>query len=152
MLARRLPVWLVERFAALDGPPPAGSASGERDQLGPWGERAAARHLRRLGYRVLGRNLRVPMGEADLLCVAPDRETVVLVEVKSRRINASGLHQPPPEASVHAQKRSKLISILRHLAAANGWHDRPLRIDAVAVEVCGERVEEIRHHQGVVRP
>lgn len=127
-----------------------GADAGDRDPLGPWGERAAARFLRRAGYQVLGRNLRVPMGEADLLCVAPDRRTVVLVEVKARRVGGAEHVQPPPEASVHAHKRDKLRSILRHLANANGWHERPLRIDAVAVEVHVKGKPVIRHHAGIV--
>ena len=47
--------------------------------LGRRGERAAARLLRSQGYRVLARNARVPMGEADLVCLAPDGKTVVVV-------------------------------------------------------------------------
>jgi putative endonuclease len=130
----------------------------ERDPLGEAGERVAARHLKRAGYRVLGRNLRVPMGEADLLAIAPDGETVVLVEVKARRVggpedaaaSAGGFVAPPPEASITAHKRGKLVEILRHLARANGWTKRPLRIDAVAVEwpPTGEPV--VRHHAGAV--
>lgn len=133
-----------------------------RDPLGEAGERVAAKHLARLGYRVIGRNLHVPMGEADLLAVAPDRETVVLVEVKSRRVEGStqgdagdSRHivrtpQPPPEASITAHKRAKLVEILRHLARANGWGRRPLRIDAVAVEWPRDGEPVVRHHPGAV--
>ncbi len=130
-----------------------------RDPLGPEGERVAAAHLRRQGYRVIGSNLRVPMGEADVLAVAPDGRTVVLVEVKSRRVDPEGdrlrrergeFVAPPPEASITARKREKLGLILRHLARANGWTARPLRIDAVAVEwpPVGEPV--VRHHENAV--
>lgn len=100
---------------------------------------------------MIGANLRVPMGEADLLCIAPDGETVVLVEVKSRRVAPTpavpgGFVPPPPEASVTAHKRDKLVGILRHLARANGWTVRPLRIDVVALEFPTAGEPEIRHH------
>jgi putative endonuclease len=137
---------------------------GERDPLGPAGERLAARHLRKSGYRVLGRNLRVPMGEADILALAPDERTVVLVEVKSRRVApivagtqsvgtsaTAGFVAPPPEASITAHKRAKLVSIMRHLARANGWTDRPVRIDAIAVEWPPEGEATVRHHVDAVR-
>lgn len=106
---------------------------------------------------MLGRNLRVPMGEADILALAPDRQTVVLVEVKSRRIGleappgGGGFVAPPPEASITAHKREKLVEILRHLARANGWTKRPLRIDAIAVEWPPAGEPTVRHHTDAVR-
>jgi len=45
------------------------------------GERLAARYLRRLGHRILARNLRHPRGELDL--VTRTRTHLVLVEVKT---------------------------------------------------------------------
>jgi putative endonuclease len=126
-----------------------------RDPLGPAGERAAAKLLRRAGYRVLARNVKVPGGEADLVCLAPDRRTVVIVEVKARRRGASEAllsETTPPEASVHAEKRRNLARIARTLARINGWTGRPLRIDIVAVEgpaAPGSR-PILRHHIGAV--
>lgn len=133
-----------------------GARAGERDPIGPAGERLAARHMRRQGCRVLGRNLRVPMGEADLLCLGSDRRTIVLVEVKTRRVGAdeAGIvcaPYAPPELSITAEKRRKLSTILRHLARANGWLDRPLRIDVVAIEWSDAAEPLLRHHPGAVR-
>ena len=104
--------------------------TGRRDKLGPQGERIAARYLRRRGFRVLGRNLVTPFGEADLLCTSPDGH-IVVVEVKSRRAGNRG--GPPPEASVTRGKRQRLERVLAHLVRANGWQQRPRRIDVVAV-------------------
>ena len=127
-------------------------ADTRRDPLGPAGERLAAKHLRKSGYRVVGCNLRVPMGEADLLAIAPDGETVVLVEVKTRRVQVEpgAFVSPPPEASITAQKREKLVAILRHLARANGWWKRSLRIDAIAIEWPDRGEPVLRHHEGAV--
>ncbi|MFN7021585.1 MAG: YraN family protein [Phycisphaerales bacterium] len=119
--------------------------------LGRAGEAVAAKSLRRAGFRVIGRNLHVPMGEADLLCLAPDRRTIVLVEVKTRAI-ARGEQTAflPPEAAITAQKRARLGAILRHLQRANRWTNRPVRIDVVAVDwpVGGKPV--VRHHADAV--
>jgi putative endonuclease len=121
-----------------------------RDPLGPLGERIALRHLKAKGYRLLGRNLRVPMGEADLLLTAPDRKTIVLVEVKTRSVRPGERPFAAPEAAVHKAKRRKLASIMRHLARANRWHDRPLRIDVVAIEHDGSDTPVIRHWENAV--
>jgi putative endonuclease len=116
--------------------------------------RAAARLLRRAGYRVLGRNLRLRVGEADLVCLAPDRSTLVVVEVKTR-LRGSGRsllgETVAPEASVHQHKRRKLMAVARGLVRANGWEGRTVRIDVVAVEwpAAGGR-PVTRHHVGAV--
>lgn len=139
---------VFERFKS----PRGSGGDGRRDPLGPAGERLAASHLKKSGYRVIGCNLRVPMGEADVLAIAPDGQTVVLVEVKTRRVRLEpgAFVAPPPEASITAHKREKLVTILRHLAGANGWWKRPLRIDAIAIEWPDQGEPVLRHHEGAV--
>jgi putative endonuclease len=139
--------WLWRRVGRI------GMPRGTRD-LGRAGERHAASLLKRAGYRVLGRNVRVRSGEADLVCEAPDGETIVIVEVKTRRPGQAASAQGAsiaPEASVHAWKRKKLLEVSRELARANGWTGRPVRIDVVAVE-WGEdrRPPVVRHFVDVV--
>lgn len=121
-------------------------------QLGRAGERLAARTLRRAGYQILGRNLLVPMGEADLLALAPDHRTIVLVEVKTRQPpGPNDPPHPPPERSVHADKRAKLRRILRHLVNANHWQHLPHRIDVIAIDWFADgRRPVVRHHTGIV--
>jgi putative endonuclease len=131
-------------------------ADGPRDErgLGRAGERYAAKLLKRAGYRVLGRNVVVRDGEADLVCVAPDGVTIVIVEVKTRRPGIAESAQGAnvaPEASIHAGKRKKLLDVSRTLAKANGWRGRPVRIDVVAVEWReGHRPPLVRHYPDVV--
>lgn len=127
-----------------------GKAS-ERDPLGPLAEKAAARYLRSKRFRILGGNLRVRCGEADLLAIDPDRVTIVLVEVKARRVPADpSVALPPPEAAVHAHKQDKLRDVLRELRAANGWMSRPARIDVVAIDWSDSGAPAIRHWPGAV--
>jgi len=123
--------------------------------LGRAGERASARFLRHSGYRVLDRNVRVEVGEADLVCLAPDRRTIVIVEVKTRRrgTGRSVLGETvPPEASVHQAKRRKLTAVARALARANGWTDRPVRIDVIGIDWPDDGSKPtLRHHVNAVR-
>lgn len=106
--------------------------------------------LRRKGYKVLSRNAQVGRLEADLICMGPDRRTLVVVEVKARR--AGGARDVAPEASVGEAKRRRLVSIARSVARANGWEDRPIRIDVVSVLwPAGGGRAQVRHVEGAVR-
>ena len=68
--------------------------------LGRLGERAAARHLQKVGYRVLYWNFRAPHGgEVDLVC--RHETTLVFVEVKTRRTVRHGR----PASAVHLHKQ-----------------------------------------------
>lgn len=157
----------IKRWLGLGGATGSASrAQGERDPLGPEGEKLAVRHLKKQGYRILGVNVRTRVGEADIVAQAPDTRTIVIVEVKSRRVRnelaaapdpfrqeaaqAARPQRPPPEASVHQTKRTKLVRILRHLARANRWRHRPLRIDIIAIEFHEGGQHELRHHVGAV--
>ncbi len=117
--------------------------------LGRAGERHAARWLRRRGYRTLARNLHVGVGEADLVCLAPDKRTVVIVEVKTRM--ASEDEQGfAPEVAVGAAKARKLVLVAQAAARKNGWESRPMRIDVVGV-VWPERAKpRVRHIESAV--
>lgn len=127
---------------------------GSHEPLGRRGEQLAAKTLRRQGYSILGRNVRLRIGEADLVCLAPDRRTVVIVEVKTRlrgqSVSELG-NTVAPEASVNQRKRRKLQHIAAALVKANNWNDRPVRIDVVAIEWPDSGGKpEVRHHAGAV--
>ena len=60
-------------------------------RLGREGERLAAKYLRGQRYRILYRNFRAPHGgEVDLVCRDKTDDTLVFVEVKTRRSLAFG--------------------------------------------------------------
>ena len=103
-----------------------------------------------MGWRVLARNVRLPMGEADIVALAPDGTTRVVVEVKTRRRFAGQSERSAsarPEESVTWRKRRTLRAIAMHLARANGW--RRVRVDVIAIE-WGPLGATVRHHEGVV--
>lgn len=57
-----------------------------RHRLGRRGERLAERHLRASGFKILYRNFRAPGGgEVDLVCRDRSCDTLVFIEVKTRR-------------------------------------------------------------------
>ena len=113
--------------------------------LGQRGERLAAKHLKRQGLKILARNYRCPVGEADL--IALDRstkrlgaETIVFVEVKSR----SSDKYTDPESAVNADKKRRLRKVANYYVQRRGAHEYNIRFDIVAVIFSGEK-PVIRH-------
>jgi putative endonuclease len=112
----------------------------DRIALGRRGERIAERHLKRKGYRILERNFRGAGAEIDL--VAMDGETLVFVEVKTRRTAQTGT----PEEAVNSYKQRHLrrageVYALRHRA-----HGRPMRFDVIAIleDAAGRHLELLK--------
>jgi putative endonuclease len=104
-----------------------------RRDLGTLGERLAAEHLARSGYRVLDRNYRTARGELDL--VATGGGSLVFCEVKTR---VTGTRGPPgPLDAIGFVKRRRLRRLAREWLTDPASGDRPyapiLRFDAIAV-------------------
>ena len=99
-----------------------------RHSLGRLGERLAAEHFERLGYRIVARNHRTRFGELDL--VATDDDVLVFCEVKTRRAGSGD-----PWDSLGDGKRRQVRSM--GAAWLNEVKPRPrtseLRFDAVGV-------------------
>lgn len=72
------------------------------ESIGARGERIAARHLRRAGYRILERNAKFGKFEIDI--IAQEGDTIAFVEVKTRKSNAF----LEPEANVTPVKQQHI--------------------------------------------
>ena len=113
----------------------------ERQAVGAYGERVAARHLKDQGLVVLDRNWRCPDGELDL--VLRDGDDVVFCEVKTRR---SGRFGTPAEA-IGRTKVQRLRGLAARWLAETRVHPREIRFDVVEVlpqPRGASRVEHIR--------
>lgn len=95
--------------------------------LGDAGERAAATYLKKQGWQILARRYRTPLGELDL--VARDGETIVFVEVKTRRSSDAGL----PFEAVDRAKQAQLTRLALAYLKRRGWLDRPARFDVISI-------------------
>ncbi len=111
---------------------------------GQQGERLAERHLRSQGYKLIARNLRVRLGEIDLLMLAPDRRTVLFVEVKTAEAGRSS--SVPPEHRVGRRKQRKLAMLAAKLIARHKLTGRPIRFDVVGVTLHADQDADIRHY------
>ena len=111
--------------------------------LGQRGEAAAARFLRRRGYKILARSDHFGPGELDL--VALDGQTIVFVEVKTRERADIG----HPAEAVDSAKQRRLTRLAVTFLKRYGLLDRPARFDVIAVTwPAGRRrpvIEHFRH-------
>src|SRR5947199_2642128 len=108
-------------------------------QRGQLGERAARKHLRRLGLKFLTANFRSPRGEMDL--IFRDADCLVFVEVKTR----SSESWTRPAAAVNARKRRLLTqTALDYMKVLRHPHVK-IRFDIVEVLLSDGEVHEVRH-------
>jgi putative endonuclease len=116
-----------------------GSNKPEHLRRGALGERAARKHLRRLGLKFLVANFRSEHGEVDLIC--RDGDCLVFVEVKTR----SSEDWVRPAAAVDARKRRLLsLTALDYLRRLNNPPVK-IRFDIVEVLLADGLVREVRH-------
>jgi putative endonuclease len=111
-----------------------------RRWFGTRSERAAARHLKKLGYRVLERNFRCPLGELDL--VALDGACIVFVEVRSTE--HTDIVRPAASVDIPKQRRLTKLALfyLKHKRLLN----RAARFDVLAISWPAEQGEPTMAH------
>ena len=95
--------------------------------LGARGERAAARFLKRRGYKIVAHGERSRFGELDL--VAIERETIVFVEVKTRISHIAG----HPTEAIGPEKRRKLTQLALVFLKRHDLLEYRARFDVVAI-------------------
>jgi putative endonuclease len=110
--------------------------SDPRRALGALGERLAAEHLQRAGYRIVERNFRTRYGELDI--VATGDRCLVFCEVKTRVRSRSG--GPGPFDSIGGDKQLRVRKMAAQwLAERRPQLDVPahpdLRFDAIGVSM-----------------
>jgi putative endonuclease len=112
-----------------------------RMRTGKKGEELAAAYIAEAGYRIVERNYQCIFGEIDI--VAEEGETLVFIEVKSRRSEAYG----DPQLAVGHEKQKKLSRIAMHYLEEKHLRHRPARFDVVAVKLLssGHKIELIRN-------
>lgn len=111
----------------------------EHLRRGELGERAAKKHLQKLGLKFLTANFRSERGEIDL--VFRDGDCLVFVEVKSR----SSEDWTRPAAAVDARKRRLLSQTALDYLKLLKNPEVKIRFDIVEVLLQDGDVHEVRH-------
>ena len=115
--------WLRRLTAPKEAP------SEDSQKLGAWGEEIAAEYLRGKGMKILARDFTAKGVKGDLDVVAWEGQTLVFVEVKTRR----GEAVRTAESAVDWRKRRAVIRLARAYRRKQGLSRVRWRYDVVSV-------------------
>ena len=102
-----------------------------RQDIGKYGEKSAARYLKKKGYRIVGKNLHFGKNELDL--VAKNKEFIAFVEVKTRSYDGTqDAEAHRPALAVDMDKRLRTVQAAKAYLRAHPVHLCP-RLDVVEV-------------------
>ena len=109
------------------------------NELGKWGEEIAATFVEKKGYEILQRDWK--SGHHDLDIIATKGDTLVFVEVKTRRNRLYG----NPEEAIDYKKRLALQSAINHYVKSHCAYAN-VRFDVISiVGMIGNNMPEIDH-------
>lgn len=108
-----------------------------RQSVGKQGEETAVDFLTKLGWRIVGRNLRTRMGEIDILAANGDQ--LVVVEVKTKRSATFGA----AVEMITPRKAQTLRQLAKGVAAA---YNKPVRIDVLAIDYRRGQAPTVSHY------
>jgi len=103
-----------------------------RKTIGRLGEDRAERFLKKQGFKILSRNFRCPIGEIDI--IAMDGQTLVFIEVKTRRSDRFGT----AIEAVDSKKIAKLKKLALYYIKNYYKAEPPVRFDIIGVSGDGE--------------
>ncbi len=107
--------------------------------VGNKGEELATAFLERSGLKIIERNFRCKSGEIDI--VARDGNTLVFIEVKSRKTLSYGV----PQLAVTPFKQRQISKAALTWLGRNRLHDTPARFDVIAILLEGSYQHRIEH-------
>lgn len=112
-----------------------------RIRTGTLGENLAVAYLQKMGYQIIAKNYRCLYGEVDV--VARDGDTLVFVEVKSRKSGTFG----EPQEAVGLEKQKKLSRVSLHYLQQKRLETCNVRFDVIAVKMLpdGTRINLIQN-------
>ena len=112
-------------------------------QIGDIGETAAAKFLKRNGYKVIERNLHISHNELDIVAVHKKQKIIAFVEVKSRTVD-DDLYSKfgTPGSAVSKEKQMRTIEAARAFLASNVKYSgfQP-RLDVIEIFMKKESLE-----------
>lgn len=96
------------------------------NELGRWGEDLATTFLEEKGWQIIERDWK--SGHHDLDIIAKEGNTLVIVEVKTRRSRLFG----NPEESIDYKKRLSLQSAINHYVKTH-YFGNSIRFDIISI-------------------
>lgn len=105
-------------------------------EFGRSGENLAEKFLKKTGYKIIEKNFKTKFGEIDI--ISKDKDTIVFVEVKTRRDSSFGV----PQLSVNTRKQKHLALAALTFIKKNSLNS-DYRFDIVAI--CGDKIDHIKN-------
>lgn len=107
--------------------------------LGKKGERVAVKYLKKLGFEIIECGFKAMRGEIDI--IARENDTIVFVEVKTRKTNEFG----SPVEAVDSRKQAQIKKIASIYISKRYRKFIPCRFDVVGIIVKEGGDYEISH-------
>ncbi len=118
----------------------------DKKKTGNIGEAAAAKFLKKQGYKILKRNYEALGYEIDI--IAGNTEFTVYCEVKTRTLGRENQKEPRPASAVTPEKQRKILAAAKYYNA-NKNLSRKMRFDILEVWVDEKNtIKSISHIQG----
>jgi putative endonuclease len=119
-------------------------------EIGRKGEELAVRYLKKLGYSIIEKNYRCPMGEVDI--IAREGDILVFIEVKTRKDISFGR----PKEAIDYRKRWQISKVAQYFLKKKNLQNISARFDVLEVQMdaLGLRFElikdafELPHNRG----
>ena len=113
----------------------------DNTSVGSLGEEIASSHLTACGYRILERNFRCRGGEVDIIARDQVDNSLVFIEVKTRR----GLTYGVPQLAVTPFKQRQISKAALTWLSKNRLHDTNARFDVIAILLHTDAAHSIEH-------
>ena len=121
--------WLTQKIVrALHAVTPRKRKAGHL-ALGREGEAEAYFFLRRLGYRFVATNFRVPHNRGEIDLIGWDKDVLCFIEVKTRTDDSFA----PPSTAVTKEKQKHIVSVAKSYLRRLPGERPPCRFDVVSV-------------------
>ncbi len=111
-----------------------------KKDVGDFGEKACAKYIKKQGFKILARNSRKGKLETDI--IATNKEYVLFIEVKTRRIDKNNYGRPAD--AVNSAKKSNLLKFayyyLKTLPKKHATKQPRMDVCEVSVMLDGKRL------------
>lgn len=103
----------------------------ENKDIGKLGEKIAAGYLRKNGFQIVEKNFHKFGGEIDVVAIEKETNTLVFVEVKTRRSEEFGF----PEEAVDWRKLNTVLRCGQYYKLLHPELPELMRIDVIAIKI-----------------
>ena len=115
-----------------------------KQRIGKYGEDLACDFLKRKGYKIISRNIKLSFQEIDIISKFGD--TIVFVEVKTRTGNSFG----EADEVVTDEKVENLQKAICQYLSINNLDSSQIRLDLIAIDISKEnKTARIRHYKDI---